>query len=58
MLLGFKTEIILNNKLRTQLHKHAGIARHAWNAGLALTKQVLANRREAPHYKRGGFIEP
>ncbi|WP_156177792.1 helix-turn-helix domain-containing protein, partial [Crocosphaera watsonii] len=40
MLLGFKTEIILNNKLRTQLHKHAGIARHAWNAGLALTKQV------------------
>lgn len=48
MLLGFKTEIILNNKLRTQLHKHAGIARHAWNAGLALTKQVLDYNKANP----------
>ena len=22
------------------------------------TLEALANRREAPHYKRGGFIEP
>jgi putative transposase len=41
MLLGFKTELNLNNEQRTILAKHAGTARHAYNQGLALTKQVL-----------------
>jgi putative transposase len=33
MLLGFKTELKLNNTQRTQLAKHCGVARHAWNWG-------------------------
>jgi putative transposase len=41
MLLRFKTELRLNNEQRTMLLKHAGTARHAYNQGLALTKQVL-----------------
>lgn len=41
MLLGFKTELDLNNEQRTVLAKHAGTARHAYNQGLALTKHVL-----------------
>ncbi|MDJ0801172.1 MAG: helix-turn-helix domain-containing protein, partial [Calothrix sp. MO_167.B12] len=41
MLLGFKTELKLNNYQRTFLLKHCGVSRHAWNWGLALTKQIL-----------------
>ncbi len=41
MLLGFKTELKLNNQQRSLLAQHAGTARHAWNWGLALTKQIL-----------------
>lgn len=41
MLLGFKTELRLNNEQRTMLARYAGTARHAYNQGLALTKQVL-----------------
>ncbi|WP_442949318.1 RNA-guided endonuclease InsQ/TnpB family protein [Nostoc sp.] len=41
MLLGFKTELKLNNRQRTQLSKHCGVSRHAWNWGLTLTKQIL-----------------
>ncbi|MDB9498726.1 helix-turn-helix domain-containing protein, partial [Nodularia spumigena] len=41
MILGFKTKLKLNNKHRTELLKHCGVARHAWNWGLALTKQIL-----------------
>ncbi|WP_414590138.1 RNA-guided endonuclease InsQ/TnpB family protein [Scytonema sp. PCC 10023] len=41
MLLGFKTELKLNNQQRVALAKHCGVARHAWNWGLALTKQIL-----------------
>jgi putative transposase len=48
MLLGFKTELKLNNIQRTQLAKHAGTARHAWNWGLGLTKQILAHNKENP----------
>ncbi len=46
MLLGFKTELKLNNQQRTQLAKHCGVARHAWNWGLGLTKQILDHNRE------------
>jgi putative transposase len=45
MLLGFKTELKLNNKQRTLLAKHAGTARHAWNWGLDLTKAILNNNK-------------
>jgi putative transposase len=38
MLLGFKTELKLNNQQRKALMQHCGVARHAWNWGLALTK--------------------
>lgn len=45
MLLGFKTELKLNKLQRVLLSKHAGTARHAWNWGLALTKQILDNNK-------------
>ncbi|MCF2151997.1 helix-turn-helix domain-containing protein [Desmonostoc muscorum LEGE 12446] len=37
MLLGFKTELKFNNEQHTKFLKHCGVARHAWNWGLALT---------------------
>jgi putative transposase len=41
MLLGFKTQLILNNEQRTSIAKHAGTARDAWNWALSLTKDIL-----------------
>jgi putative transposase len=51
MLLGFKTELKLNNQQRVALAKHCGIARHAWNWGLALTKQILDHNSSNPDSK-------
>ncbi|GCL48447.1 transposase, IS607 family protein [Microcystis aeruginosa NIES-3787] len=51
MLLGFKTELKLNNQQRSLLAKHAGTARHAWNWGLALTKQILDHNQANPDEK-------
>ena len=51
MLLGFKIEIKLNNKQRTQFLKHCGVARHAWNWGLGLTKQILDYNQANPDSK-------
>jgi len=51
VILGFKTELRLNNKQRTALAKHAGVARHAWNWGLGLTKQLLEHNRDNPEDK-------
>lgn len=51
MLLGFKTELKLNNHQRTQLAKHCGVARHAWNWGLALTKNILGHNKVNPQDK-------
>jgi putative transposase len=51
MLLGFKTQLKLNNKQRTMLAKHAGVARHAWNWGLAATKFILDHNKENPDSK-------
>lgn len=48
MLLGFKTELKINNTQRTTLFKHAGVARHAWNWGLKLTKQILDHNKANP----------
>ena len=51
MLLGFKTELIVNNTQKTLLAKHAGVARHAWNWGLRLTKNILDNNHLNPEDK-------
>ncbi|MCC5653363.1 transposase [Nostoc sp. XA013] len=48
MLLAFKTELKINNLQRTELLKHSGVARHAWNWGLALTKQILDHNKASP----------
>ncbi|MUG95766.1 helix-turn-helix domain-containing protein [Scytonema sp. UIC 10036] len=51
MLLGFKTELKLNDHSRTELLKHCGVARHAWNWGLGLTKQILDWNQANPKEK-------
>lgn len=51
MLLGFKTELKVNNTQKILLAKHAGVARHAWNWGLSLTKGILDNNRDNPEEK-------
>lgn len=51
MLIGFKTELKINNHQRTQLIGHCGVARHAWNWGLALTKQILDHNKLNPDSK-------
>ncbi|HAG83253.1 MAG TPA: transposase [Cyanobacteria bacterium UBA12227] len=51
MLIGFKTELKLNDNQRTQLVKHCGVARHAWNWGLALTKNILDHNKANPQDK-------
>ncbi|MCP2731125.1 RNA-guided endonuclease InsQ/TnpB family protein [Limnofasciculus baicalensis] len=48
MLLGFKTELKLNGPQRVTLAKHAGVARHAYNWGLALCQNILSHNREYP----------
>lgn len=48
MLLGFKTELKLNNKQRTLLAQHCGVARHAYNEGLKLTLAVLEHNKTNP----------
>jgi len=45
MLLGFKTQLKLNNQQRTALARHAGVARHAWNWGLGLARDILDHNR-------------
>jgi putative transposase len=37
---SFKTELKLNNKQKTLMAKHAGVARHAYNWGLATCFQA------------------
>jgi putative transposase len=48
MTISFKTELKLNNRQRTQLAKHAGVARHAWNWGLDLCQKTRAHNQEYP----------
>ena len=48
MILGFKTQLKLNNVQRTQVSKHAGTVRHAFNWGLALTKSILDHNKANP----------
>lgn len=51
MLLGFKTELNLNNEQRTALSKHAGTARHAYNWGVWLTQNILKHNQVNPNEK-------
>ncbi|WP_231866912.1 helix-turn-helix domain-containing protein, partial [Anabaena sp. 4-3] len=45
MLLGFKTQLKVSKQQRLLLAQHAGVARHAWNQGLALCQQVLQHNK-------------
>ncbi|MBD2386385.1 RNA-guided endonuclease InsQ/TnpB family protein [Cylindrospermum sp. FACHB-282] len=51
MLLGFKTELKVSKQQRLLLAQHAGVARHAWNQGLALCQQLLIHNRTNPDEK-------
>ncbi|GET39713.1 transposase, IS605 OrfB family protein [Microseira wollei NIES-4236] len=51
VLLGFKTQIQLKNTQAQLLAKHAGVARHAWNWGLGLTKAILNHNQTHPEDK-------
>ncbi|MFM5986631.1 MAG: RNA-guided endonuclease InsQ/TnpB family protein, partial [Sphaerospermopsis kisseleviana] len=51
MLLGFKTQLKVNKQQRILLAQHAGVARHAWNQGLALCQQVLLHNKLNPQDK-------
>ncbi|WP_414587051.1 RNA-guided endonuclease InsQ/TnpB family protein [Scytonema sp. PCC 10023] len=50
-LLGFKAELDLTNRQKTLCAKHAGVARHAYNWGLALCKQVILHNKANPEDK-------
>jgi putative transposase len=51
LLLGFKTELKVNSTARVLLAKHAGVARHAWNWGNRLCKDILENNKNNPFDK-------
>ncbi len=51
MLLGFKTELQPTLQQKTLLAKHAGVARHAWNWGLWLTRNILSHNSNHPDSK-------
>ena len=51
-MISFKTELKLNNKQRTIMAKHAGVARHAYNWGLAVCKEILDYNQNNPENKQ------
>ena len=48
MLLGFKTRVELNNKQRTLAMQHAGVARHAYNWGVAHCAKAYEETKKIP----------
>ena len=48
MLLGFRTRLELNNRQKTLAAQHAGVARHAYNWGLAICKQAIEVKQKLP----------
>ena len=48
MLLGFRTRLELNNRQKTLAAQHAGVARHAYNWGLAICKQAIESKQKLP----------
>jgi putative transposase len=57
MLLGFKTQLKVNKQQRILLAQHAGVARHAWNCGLALCQQVLLHNKHHSEHPSGSPTE-
>ena len=51
MILGFKTELHPTNQQKTLLAKHAGVARHAYNWGLWLTRNIRIANSSNPDSK-------
>lgn len=51
MLIGFKTQLNLNRTQRVTLAKHVGTARHAFNWGLGLCKEILEHNKNNPDNK-------
>jgi len=52
MLLGFKTQLkITSPQTREVLAQHCGVARHAYNWGLWLTKNILEHNKNNPEEK-------
>ncbi|WP_343327451.1 helix-turn-helix domain-containing protein, partial [Geitlerinema sp. PCC 9228] len=47
-ILAFQTELKPNNKQKTLFARHSGVARHAWNWGLSLTKFILDYNQANP----------
>ena len=48
VLVSFKTELKLNNKQKTLMAKHAGVARHAYNWGLETCLWALEKEEKLP----------
>ena len=48
MMLGFHTRLELNNRQKTLAAQHAGVARHAYNWGLAICKQAIESKQKLP----------
>ena len=46
LLLGFKTELKLNQNQGVNIVKNCEVARHAWNWGLGLSKQILDHNQK------------
>jgi len=46
---GYKTELKLNNKQRTDCLKHAGVARYAFNWGLSQKKLAYEKGEKTPN---------
>lgn len=50
-ILAFQTELKPNNQQKTLFARHSGVARHAWNWGLSLTKFILDDNQANPDEK-------
>lgn len=45
---SFKTKLNINNRQRTKFLQHSGTARHAWNWGLALCRDLIYKKEKTP----------
>ncbi len=57
MLLGFKTQLKLNQTQRQQLARHAGVARHAYNWGNDLCLAILDHNKSCSDHEKIKFRE-
>ena len=56
MLLAFKTQLKVNRQQREMLAKHAGVARYAWNWGLAFVQETLLDDDIHWSFKQGDIV--